>query len=181
MKALRLPTCASTVTYFVRFRRPRDPPVFVSASPDLAQRSWRNGGFLQARALGCRSPVVPAHFTWTPIGSLRYPGDPSCASAPLLDPGRTNVPLPWRSHRCCPRFEDNEGFGRGGFRGSLTQLKHLLSYASRFVSPLTRKAGFRLAGWPLPRGCRTLWTTTKGFRSHDLPPFLASWRYLDPP
>src|SRR5215471_12321790 len=44
MKALRLPTCASTVTYFVRFRRPRDPPVFVSASPDLAQRSWRNGG-----------------------------------------------------------------------------------------------------------------------------------------
>jgi hypothetical protein len=53
--------------------------------------------------------------------------------------------------------------------------------ATRFVLPLTRKAGFRLAGWPLPRGCRTLWTTTKGFRSHDLPPFLASWRYLDPP
>src|SRR5215467_9027572 len=46
--------------------------------------------------------------------------------------------------------------------GSLTQLRHLLSYASRFVLPLTRKAGFRLAGWPLPGGSRTLWITTKG-------------------
>jgi hypothetical protein len=110
------PTCVSTVTYFVRFR-PRDPPVFVSASPDLAQRSWRNEGSLQARALGCRSPVVPAHFTWTPMGSLRYPGDPSCASAPLLDPGRTNVPLPWRSHRCCPRFEGERGLRTRGISG----------------------------------------------------------------
>jgi hypothetical protein len=32
------------------------------------------------------------------------------------------------------------------FRGSLTQLQHLLTYASRFVLPLTRKARFRLAG-----------------------------------
>ncbi len=44
------------------------------------------------------------YFTWTPVGSLRSPGDPSCAFAPLLDPGRTDVPLPWRSHRCCPRL-----------------------------------------------------------------------------
>jgi hypothetical protein len=32
------------------------------------------------------------------------------------------------------------------FRGSLTQLRHPLAYASRFVLPLTRKARFRLAG-----------------------------------
>ena len=38
--------------------------------------------------------------------------------------------------------------------------------ATRFVLPLTRKVGFRPAGWPLPGGCRTLWTTTKGFRSY---------------
>src|SRR5712671_1027046 len=44
------------------------------------------------------------YFTWTPVGSLRSPGDPSCAFAPLLDPGRIDVPLPWRSHRCCPRL-----------------------------------------------------------------------------
>jgi hypothetical protein len=47
-------------------------------------------------------------------------------------------------------------------------------YASRFVLPLTRKAGFRLAGWPLPGGRRTLWITTKGFRSHGHPPLLSS-------
>ena len=40
-----------------------------------------------------------------------------------------------------------------------------LSYASHFVLPLTRKAGFRPAGWPLPGGRRTLWIASKGFRS----------------
>jgi hypothetical protein len=46
--------------------------------------------------------------------------------------------------------------------------------ATRFVLPLTRKAGFRPAGWPLPGGCRTLWIAMKGFRSHGHPPFLFS-------
>jgi hypothetical protein len=32
------------------------------------------------------------------------------------------------------------------FRGSFTQLRHPLTYASRFVLPLMRKARFRLAG-----------------------------------
>src|SRR5215831_11168322 len=63
-----------------------------------------------------------------------------------------------------PAYLNNEGFGRCAFRGSLTQPQHLLSYASRFALPLARKAGFRLAGWPLPGGRRTLWTATKGFR-----------------
>ena len=38
------------------------------------------------------------------------------------------------------------GEGRDTRSGSITQLQHLLSYASHFVLPLTRKAGFRLAG-----------------------------------
>src|SRR5215469_2205464 len=45
-----------------------------------------------------------------------------------------------------PASLDDEGFGRWASRGSITQRQHLLSYASRFVLPLTRKAGFRLAG-----------------------------------
>src|SRR6516162_1854103 len=63
---------------------------------------------------GVEAPFRPGHwvpaarssgyFTWTRVGSLRSPGDPSRASAPLLVPGRTDVPLPWRSHRCCPRL-----------------------------------------------------------------------------
>ena len=106
MKALRLPTRVSAVTYFVRFRRPRDPPIFVSAVALLEELEVpsRPGRWVPvARSAG--------RFTWTPVGYLRSPGDPSCAFAPLLDPGRTNVPLPWRSHRYCPRFPYGEGFG----------------------------------------------------------------------
>jgi hypothetical protein len=55
------------------------------------------------------------------------------------------------------------------FRGSLTQLRHLLTYASRFVLPLTRKACFRLAGSPLPGGRRTLWTAMRGFSPSTRP------------
>jgi len=172
MRALRLPTGVSADAYCVRPRRPRDPPVICVRHPvDVAPEGVEAP---PGPGVGCRSPAVPAHFTWTPMGPLRSPGDPSCVSAPLLDPGRTDVPLPWRSHRCCPRVGKNEGFGRYEFRGSFTQLQHLLSYASRFVLPLTRKAGFRLAGWPLPGGSRTLWITKKGFRSHDHPPLLFS-------
>src|ERR1700730_7544208 len=99
MKALRLPTRVSVVTYFVRFRRPRDPPIFVSAVAlleELEVPSWPGRWVPVARSAG--------RFKWTPVGYLRSPGDPSCAFAPLLDPGRTDVPLPWRSHRYCPRF-----------------------------------------------------------------------------
>jgi hypothetical protein len=85
MKALRLPTRVSAVTYFVRFRRPRDPPVFVSAVAlleELEVPSW----------LGPWVPVavVPALFTWTPAGYLRSPGDPSCTflrSQTPVEPG----------------------------------------------------------------------------------------------
>ena len=33
-------------------------------------------------------------FTWTRVGPLRFPDDPSCASAPFQDPGRTDAPSP---------------------------------------------------------------------------------------
>ena len=53
--------------------------------------------------------VVPAarsagSCAWARMGSLRSPDDPSRTFALLPDPGRTNVPLPYRSHRCCPRL-----------------------------------------------------------------------------
>src|SRR5450631_518247 len=40
MKALRLPACASPVTYLFRFRGPRDPPLFVLALAALPV-GWR--------------------------------------------------------------------------------------------------------------------------------------------
>src|ERR1700751_1465564 len=73
------------------------------------KRSWRGGGPLPARAVWVPAARSSGYFTWTPIGSLRFPDDPSCTFAPLLDPGRTDVPLPWRSHRCCPRLTRQRG------------------------------------------------------------------------
>src|SRR6266478_6337076 len=62
MKAVRLPTCASAVAYFVHFRRPRDPSVFVFAiAPEAPSRSWRGGGPPPAPGLGSPPPAVPAH------------------------------------------------------------------------------------------------------------------------
>ena len=65
--------------------------------------------------------------------------------------------------------------------GANTQLRHLLPYASRVTLPHTCKACFRLAGWPLPRGSRTLWTATKGFssfsRSSSFPVVLTQQRF----
>jgi ABC-type branched-subunit amino acid transport system permease subunit len=57
MKALRLPTCASAVAYFVHFRRPRDPPAFVFAiAPEAPSRSWRGGGPSRPRVLDAGHP-----------------------------------------------------------------------------------------------------------------------------
>src|SRR5215472_18492450 len=117
MKALRLPTGASAVAYFVHFRRPRDPSC-------VCVRHCARGAV--ALLEGRRSPPGPGSWmpatrssgslTWTPMGSLRSPGDPSRVFAPLLDPGRTDVPLPWRSHRTAPtsgtvKASDDEHFG----------------------------------------------------------------------
>src|SRR6516165_4133036 len=82
---------------FFRFRRPRDPPVFCvrHGAPGGV------GGPSPGPGIWLSVDRSADDFTWTPLGSLKYPGDPSCAFAPLLDPGRTDVPLTWRSHRCC--------------------------------------------------------------------------------
>jgi saccharopine dehydrogenase-like NADP-dependent oxidoreductase len=53
------------------------------------------------------------------------------------------------------------------------------NFLSTIIQPCLKALKFvgsphRLAGWPLPGGRRTLWITTKGFRSHGHPPFLSS-------
>jgi hypothetical protein len=185
MKALRLPTCVSAVTYFVRFRRPRDPPVFVFAVALL--KEWRPppgpGTCLPAaRSSGC--------FTWTPVGYLRSPGDPSCAFAPLLDPGRIDVPLPWRSHRCCPRFVRQRRLRTMRISGltHAASAPALLRFAFRVA---THAQGWLPAGWlaftgrasnPLDHCERFQITWSSPFpvlltlRTSRLPPAGAVWR-----
>jgi hypothetical protein len=72
---------------FVRFRRPPAPPVFVFA----AALRW-GGGPPPGPGTWVPAARSSGYCTWTHVGSLRSPGDPSCAFAPLLDPGRTDVP-----------------------------------------------------------------------------------------
>ena len=141
MKALRLPTRVSAVTYFVRFRRPRDPPIFVSAVAlleELEVPSWPGRWVPVARSAG--------RFKWTPVGYLRSPGDPSCAFAPLLDPGRTDVPLPWRSHRYCPRFVRQRRLRTMRISGltHAASAPALLRFAFRVA---THAQGWLPAGW----------------------------------
>jgi hypothetical protein len=89
MKALRLPTAypwsliwfASTAHGYLLVRVRRSAP-------------RRTEVLFQARALGQPVPICPARHTWTLMGSLRSSGDPSCAFAPLQDPGRIDVPSP---------------------------------------------------------------------------------------
>jgi len=170
MKALRLPACASAVTYFVRFRCPHGPPAFVFAV--ALPQGWRSP---PGPGLGMPAARISGRCVWTPTGPLRSPGDPSRAFAPLLDPGRTDVPLPWRSHRCCPRHPYSEGFGRRLISGltHAASAPALLRFAFRVA---THAQGWLPAGWlafagrasnPLDRDER--------FQIVDgLPPFLFS-------
>ena len=131
MKALRLPACASPVTYLFRFRGPRVSPQFVLALTALPDGwSTQSGpGQLFSRLPTCRRALA-----WTRAGSHRFPGDPFHAFAPVQDPGRIDDPSPWRCRRCCPRSTHSEGSSDHNFEAT-----HAASapaaYASRPVSP----------------------------------------------
>jgi hypothetical protein len=63
----------------------------VEIDPMQASAGWLAG------ELSIVQPVISNYrrtFTWTRVGPLRFPDDPSCASAPFQDPGRTGEPLP---------------------------------------------------------------------------------------
>jgi len=105
-------------------------------------------------------------YAWTRMGSLRSSDDPSCASAPLQDPGRTNVPSPISVTLMLPPLDGRRRLRQCDF-GANTQLWHPLPYASRVALPHTCKARLRLAGWPWSRGNRTHWIASRGFSSYS--------------
>src|ERR1700746_1991360 len=128
----------------------------------------------------CREPgpvVQPASrfrhaCTWTRVGSLRLPGDPSRPFALFFQtPAEPIRPRLYRPHRCCPRSQHAEGF-------SAILISRLTQGFGTCCPPYTGSAAAahaRLAsGWraaPLPGGGRTLWITSKGFRLTCPPPF----------
>ena len=68
------------------------PPLFVLASTALPG-GWRTR--LGPGSLFSRQSLFPGSLVaWTCMGAPRFPGDPSCTSAPFLDPGRASGPSP---------------------------------------------------------------------------------------
>jgi len=139
MKALRLPTRVSTVTYW--FAPAAHAILLVRVPP---WRSWRSGGLLQAGAFvaGCPAPVLARGREWDLSGLQAIHPVPLLRSRTPVEP---TCPRQWRPRRCCPRIPDYEGFSENDF-GANPQLQHLLPYASRVTLPHTCKARFRLAG-----------------------------------
>ena len=128
----------------------------------------------------CREPgpvVQPASrfrhaCTWTRVGSLRFPGDPSRTFALFLQtPAQPIRPRLYRPHRCCPRSQHAEGFSAIMISG-LTQ--GFSTCCLRFTSSVATARARLASGWraaPLPGGTRTPLIASKGFRPTCLPPF----------
>ena len=170
IEALRLPACASPVTYcfasgahatlLVRV------PLLALALPE-GQRMPSGPGSLLSRRPNCRRAL-----TWTRAGSLRFPGDPSYAFASVKDPGRTDDPSPIDGFvDAAPTVSTVKASALWHF-GAIARLQHLLPTLHEWCCHYPCKARFRLAGSPLPGGSRTLWIAMKGFRLHFHPPFL---------
>ena len=142
MKVLRLPAHAIPVTYLFRFRAPHDSSAvrvrFDSAPESVEDRP--GPGQLFSRLPTCRHALA-----WTPAGSHRFPGDPSHASAPVQDPGRTDDPSPWRCRRCCPRPNHSEGSSDCNFEATHAASASA-AYASRPALPPPLQ-GSLPAGW----------------------------------
>jgi hypothetical protein len=146
----------------VRFRGPRDLRLFVFALalPEGSETLPGRGLFVVPAAL------IRLARAWTRMGSLRSSGDPSCAFAPLHDPGRTNTPSPISSVvSVLPPLHGRRRLQRfliSGLTRSFGTRCHTL-HACRC------RIRARLAsGWParpLPGGSRTHWIATRGFSS----------------
>ncbi len=151
MKALRLPIRASAVTYGFAPAAHPIPPAFVFATALLqGRRSLPGPGFERTGRPNFRSLSVDANG----ISQVSRRSFPCLCCAPR--PRSNRRVLAMSATSILPPLCAQRRLRQLLFRSSLTQLRHKLSYASRFVLPLTRKARFRLAGWPLPGGRRTL-------------------------
>src|SRR5580693_7667655 len=149
MRALRLPTHASPVTYLFRFRGPRDPSLLRAR---CCQRSRADGGSDRARTI-----VQPA-VLFAGARSRGRERDLSGSQAPHP------VPLPRSKTPAEPTVLANNGTVDAAPASVTTKASALLisglprgfsTCCLRFkngVATATCKTRFRLAGWPLPGG-----------------------------
>ena len=124
MRALRLPTHASPVTYLFRFRGPRDPSLLRAR---CCQRSRADGGSDRARTI-----VQPAVlFAGSLSRGREWDLSASQATHPVplprsKTPAEPTFPRQCRSRRCCPCRRQDKGFSIAHI-GATAGLQHLLS------------------------------------------------------
>jgi hypothetical protein len=169
MEALRLPARASPPPYFVRSRGPRAPPFVRARRSAPGLRGGRFPGLEHLISRRSYSPACRARGRERDLtGSLAIHPMPLPCSRTPAEPTRPRL---CRSRRCRPRVPQTEGLG-GSKISRLTQ--GLGIRCLRFTSDVAAAHARLASGWraaPLPGGCRTLWTASKGFRSHLHPPF----------
>ena len=149
MKALRLPAHAFPAAYWFASGHHAIPPLFVLASSALPRRRRTDPG----PGLVQPAPKRRLALAWTRAGSLRFPGDPSCASAPVQDPGRTDDPMAMGGvvDAAPARMTAKAPSKRNDFEAD-ARLQHLLPTLHERRCRHPCKARFRLAGSPLPGG-----------------------------
>jgi hypothetical protein len=84
-------------------------------------------------------------LAWTRVGPLRFPGNPSCAFAPVQDPGRTDDPSPMTVSSMLPlpfRQQRLQRLSYRGYRGASAPAV----YASRMMLPPPMQDSLP-AGW----------------------------------
>ena len=124
-----------------------------------------------------RRPDCRFALTWTCAG---FPGFQAIRPVPLpwsRTPAESTIPRLLTVPSMLPPLVRQRRLQRINHIGAIARLQHLLPTLQEWCCHHPCKARFRLAGSPLPGGSRTLWITTKGFRSHSRPPLLdLSWR-----
>ena len=112
-------------------------------------------------------PHIPGLRAET-TGSPTFLGNPHCAYALLVDPGRTDHTRPFSVRRHGPRSDHDEGSRGNVSRGSITQPGHSLSTLRRMDYSTTTQDSLPAAGQALPDGLSTRRVPTKGFRANLL-------------
>src|SRR5215471_5043186 len=106
-----------------------------------------------------------------------FAGDPSCAFAPLYDPGRTDDPSPLDGFvDAAPALPTAKASALNEFRGSVTRLWHPLPTLQESCCHHPCKARFRLAGLAFTGRASNPLDRCKRFQIIH-PPFLdLAWR-----
>jgi hypothetical protein len=154
-----------------RFQGPRYPPRFVSRS--FRSRSRKVGGNLPGQ-VNC-STDDPSVGLLSRGRERDLSGSQAIHPVPLprsKTPAEPTIPRHLAVSSVLPPLLRQRRLQHENHIGATARLWHLLLTLHEWCCHHPCKARFRLAGWPLPGGCRTLWIAKKGFRFRSHPPFL---------